>query len=189
MLSHTLNTSPVRWKYAWPRWYDILFIAKKDGSWTSTSHSKSDHWSHQDEREHLERLRSDNTPAAPWLPTLLIHIGSQVETRRCESYNWKNCQKFKFWNFAQIFICDTRLRSLDKMYTYEMDPASVVEDTERTRFHPQTDGRTDRSKGLSGQMHDHSRSRWSYSDRRTNRRTDGQHQTSIHPFQLRCSSG
>ena len=30
------------------------------------------------------------------------------------------------------------------MCKYEMDPMSIVEDTERTRFCPQTDGRTDR---------------------------------------------
>ena len=29
------------------------------------------------------------------------------------------------------------------MWKYEMDPMSIVEDTERTRFCPQTDGRTD----------------------------------------------
>ena len=28
---------------------------------------------------------------------------------------------------------------LDKMCKYEMDPTSIVEDTERTRFCPQTD--------------------------------------------------
>ena len=31
---------------------------------------------------------------------------------------------------------------LDKMYEYEMGPGSIVEDKERTRFCPQTDGRT-----------------------------------------------
>ena len=30
------------------------------------------------------------------------------------------------------------------MCKYDMDPASIVEDTERTRFCPQTDGQTDR---------------------------------------------
>ena len=51
------------------------------------------------------------------------------------------------------------------MCKYEMDPMNIVEDTERTRFCPQqTDGRTDR-------------------------RTDGQGDTSIPPFQLRWSGG
>ena len=31
--------------------------------------------------EQLERLRSDDTPAASWLPTLLSHIGSQVKMK------------------------------------------------------------------------------------------------------------
>ena len=35
------------------------------------------------------------------------------------------------------------LKLLDKMYKYEMDPASIVEVTERTRLCPQTDGQTD----------------------------------------------
>ena len=35
------------------------------------------------------------------------------------------------------------LKLVDKMCKYEMDPASIVEDTERTRFCPQTDRRTD----------------------------------------------
>ena len=45
-----------------------------------------------------------------------------------------------------------------------MDPISIVEDTERTRFCPQT-------------------------DRRTDGRTDGQGETNIPPFQLRWSGG
>ena len=35
------------------------------------------------------------------------------------------------------------LNMLDKMYKYEMDPVSIVEDTERTRFHLQMDGKMD----------------------------------------------
>ena len=31
------------------------------------------------------------------------------------------------------------MKLLDKMYKYEMDPASIVEDTEWTGFCPQTD--------------------------------------------------
>ena len=50
------------------------------------------------------------------------------------------------------------------MCKYEMDPASIVEDTERTWFCPQTDGQTD------GQ-------------------TEGWRETSIPPFQLRWSGG
>ena len=51
-----------------------------------------------------------------------------------------------------------------KFMDYEMDPTSIVEDTEQTPFCPQT-------------------------DRRTDGRTDGQGETSIPPFQLRWSGG
>ena len=34
------------------------------------------------------------------------------------------------------------MKLLDKVCKYEMDPASIIEDTERTRFCPQTDRRT-----------------------------------------------
>ena len=52
------------------------------------------------------------------------------------------------------------LKLLDKMHKNEMDQMSIVEDTERTRFCPQMDRRTDG---------------W----------TDGQGETSIPPFQHR----
>ena len=55
-----------------------------------------------------------------------------------------------------------------QMCNYEMDPASIGEDTERTRFCPQTDGWTDR---------------W------TDRWKDGWCETSIPPFQLHWSRG
>ena len=80
-----------------------------------------------------------------------------------------NLQSYKFKKFAKIsnfFILKWALHAthllklLDKMCKYEMDPMSIVEDTERTRFCPQTD-----------------------------RRTDGQGDTSIPPFQLRWSGG
>ena len=35
---------------------------------------------------------------------------------------------------------------LEKIYKYEMDPASIFEETEQTRFHPQMDGQTDNMK-------------------------------------------
>ena len=39
--------------------------------------------------EQLERLRSGDTPAALWLPILLIHIGSQIKRRQSQSYKFK----------------------------------------------------------------------------------------------------
>ena len=51
--------------------------------------------------EQLERLRSEDTPAAPWLPTLLSHIGSQVKKNKVKVTDLNNLPKFpilKFWN-------------------------------------------------------------------------------------------
>ena len=55
--------------------------------------------------------------------------------------NLKNLPKKM--NLKKKTLDATHLKFLDKMYKYEMDPASIVEDTEQTRFCPHTDGRTD----------------------------------------------
>ena len=73
--------------------------------------------------------------------------------------NLPKIQIFEFWREKKTFQVIHSLL-LDKMSKYEMDLASIVEDTERTRFHPQTD-------------------RW----------TDGQVETSIPPFQHSLSGG
>ena len=100
-------------------------------------------------------------PAASWLPIPLSHIGSQVNRRQSQSYKFKEFAKISnFWILKQALHAIHLLKLLDKMCKYEMDPMSIVEDTERTRFCPQTD-----------------------------RRTDGQGETSIPPFQLRWSGG
>ena len=44
---------------------------------------------HQYKLEQLERLRSENTPAAPWLPVLLIHIRSEVKTKQSQNYKFE----------------------------------------------------------------------------------------------------
>ena len=49
--------------------------------------------------EQLERLRSEDTPAASWLPIPLSHIGSQVKRRQSQITNLKIRQNFKFLNF------------------------------------------------------------------------------------------
>ena len=46
-------------------------------------------------------------------------------------------EKFKFLNLKKNFT--HLLKLLDKMCRYEMDPVSIVEDTEQTRFCPQMD--------------------------------------------------
>ena len=49
--------------------------------------------------QQLERLGSQDTPAASWLPILLSHIGSQVKRRQSQSYKIKEFAKFfEFWN-------------------------------------------------------------------------------------------
>ena len=72
--------------------------------------------------------------------------------------NLKNLPKFQI--LKQTLHATHLLKLLDKMCNYEMDPTSIVEDAERTRFCPQMD-----------------------------RRTDGQGETSIPPFQLHWSGG
>ena len=47
---------------------------------------------------------------------------------------------FKFWKKKLLATHFKKL--LDKMCKYEMDPASIVKDTELTRFCPQMDRRT-----------------------------------------------
>ena len=59
----------------------------------------SDEWFQQEMKtqfqlEQLEGLRSEHTPAAPWLPILLIHIGSQVnKTRQTQTYAFNEFAK------------------------------------------------------------------------------------------------
>ena len=96
-------------------------------------------------------------PTAPWLPILLASsywIPSHNKTKS----KLRICQNFKFFNYEKSITHDTPSDVTDKMCKYEMDPASIVEDTERTRFcsktekwtdlqtERQTDGETDKVK-------------------------------------------
>ena len=85
--------------------------------------------------EQLEHLRSEDT-----LRRLMI-------THTIKSY-WipsqkKTKLKLQILRIRQNLLGTHLLELLDKMCKYETDPMSIVEDTERTRFCPQTDGRTD----------------------------------------------
>ena len=113
--------------------------------------------------EQLERLRSEDTPTASWLPIPLSHIGSQVKRRQSQSYKLKKkspkFQFFKFWNrhytrhtFWSCFIRCANMKWIRWVFL----------------------------KIQSGHDSVH---------RRTDRRTDGQGDTSIPPFQLRWSGG
>ena len=78
---------------------------------------------------------------------LLSHIGSHVKRRQSQSYEFKEFAKITNFGILKQTLHLTHLpKLLDKMCNYEMDPTSIVEDTERTRFCPQTDTRTDKVK-------------------------------------------
>ena len=47
------------------------------------------------------------------------------------------------WFFKYLNNVTHLLKLVDKMCKYEMDPTSIVEDTDWTRFCPQRDGQTD----------------------------------------------
>ena len=66
-----------------------------------------------------------------------------------QSYKFKEFAKnlnFEFWKKKTLHAAHL-LKLLDKMCKYEMDLASIVEDTEQTWFRPQTDRRMDRRTG------------------------------------------
>ena len=79
-----------------------------------------------------------DTPAAPWLTILLIHIRSQVKTRQI---------------LQETLQATHLLKLLDKMYKYDMDPIRTVGTTERTRDGGRTDGLTDGVKPIPLQLH------------------------------------
>ena len=67
----------------------------------------------------------------------------QVKRRQSQSYKFKKFAKISnLWILKRALHATHILKLLDKMCKYEMDPMSIVEDTERTRFCPQTDRRT-----------------------------------------------
>ena len=73
------------------------------------------------------------------------HIGFQSKTRQSQSYKFKEFAKTSNFLILNKSLHETHfLKLLDKMHKYEMDLVSIVEDTERTLFCPQTDGQMDR---------------------------------------------
>ena len=53
----------------------------------------------------------------------------------------KNSNLVKFCKKKKTLHSTDILKLLEKLYKYEMDPASIVEDAKRGWFHPQTNGR------------------------------------------------
>ena len=88
-------------------------------------------------------MRSEDNHPPSWLPILFSQIGSQVKRRQSQSHKFKELDKISnFWILKQTFHATHLLKLIDQMCKCEMDPTSIVEDTERTRFCPQTDRRT-----------------------------------------------
>ena len=79
-------------------------------------------------------------PRPSWLPILLSHIESQVKWRQSQSYKFKEFVKILNFGILKQTLQEAHLlKLLDKMCKYEMDPTSIVEDTEQTRFCLQMD--------------------------------------------------
>ena len=82
-----------------------------------------------------------SAPATPWLTILVIHITSQVKTIQSQSKNLKKDAKILNYKICQAILHAThRLKLLDKMYNYEIDPTRIVGATERTQDAGRTDG-------------------------------------------------
>ena len=109
--------------------------------------------------EQLECLHSDNTPTTPWLPILLIHIRSQVKTRQSQSY--------KFEKFAE----NSNFEILQKTFTWHFFWSCLKRCVNMKWI------QLILWKIQSGHASVHRRM-----DRWKDRQTDGQHETSIPPF-------
>ena len=82
-----------------------------------------------------------DTPAAQWLPILVIHISSQVKRTQSQNYKfYKITKNFTFKILQKNLHEKHLLKLLDKMYKYEMDPTRPVDATERTPDAGRTDG-------------------------------------------------
>ena len=76
--------------------------------------------------EQLERMRSKDTPAASWLPTLFSHVGSQVKTRSNDFEDIGQGQRSSHaTHLLMLVIICTK---------YGKKPSRTVDATERTRF-------------------------------------------------------
>ena len=65
-------------------------------------------------------------------------------SKKVKGVNLNKLPKFQIFHKSEH--ATDLLKLVDKMCKYEMDPASIVEDAERTRFCPQTDGLADKVK-------------------------------------------
>ena len=92
------------------------------------------------ELEQLECLRSEDTPHRPMnTHTIDSYWNPSQNKTKSKLQVERICQNFKFVNFETTLHTIHLLELLDNMCKYAMDPGGIVEDTERTRFCPQTD--------------------------------------------------
>ena len=99
-------------------------------------------------QEQLECLGSEYTLRYPMITHTIDSYWIQSKKKtKVKVAHWKDLSKLLFRILKKSLHTTHLLKLLDKMCKYEMDPASSVEDSERTRFCPQmdrwTDGRTD----------------------------------------------
>ena len=86
-----------------------------------------------------------DTPAAPWLPILVIHIRSQVKTRQSQIDKFKNIATNSNFEFLQEPLHGTHpLKLLHKMYIYIWNGSNQNCRCYRADMGCGTDGRTDR---------------------------------------------
>ena len=109
--------------------------------------------------EQLEHLHSEDTICHPMTTHTNDSKGSQAKTWQSQSYQFKESDKT-----SNICISRKTIHALpppklfDMNFKYEMELASIVEDTEQTQFCPlvrqtggQTDERTDRQTDRQGE--------------------------------------
>ena len=93
--------------------------------------------------EELECLHSEDTPHRPMITHTIDSYWIPSQTK--QSYKFQEFAKTSnVWILTKSLHVTHLLQLLDKMCKCEMDPASIVEDTDRTWFCPQTDEQTDR---------------------------------------------
>ena len=83
-----------------------------------------------------------DTPTAPWLPILVVHIRSKQDKVKVTKFK-KIAKNSNFEILQETLNAAHLLKLLDKMYKYEMDPTRTAGTTERTRDVGRTDGRTE----------------------------------------------
>ena len=75
-------------------------------------------------------------------PYYWVILDPKSKQDKIKGTNLKNLLNLQL-SFEKTLHATQLLKLLDKMGTYEMDPASIVDDTEWTHLRPQTDKQTD----------------------------------------------